>query len=186
MLHGLWFVLKQSGLYQILVFHCFNSDSTRMEFFTKVFILLFFINCANKDKDVNPRPVVGHLSLIIIPKLNDQSRGQRPIKPSGIGKMFALAILLSNDVNPNPGPSQFHHHYTTKFNKKKQNTSLNTCAAKDCHNDRNKELTFVRFPTDPERWVNAFHFWFIFCLIMSIIITSAIVEGFVIWIASFY
>ena len=76
-----------------------------MDFGWKIFVILFFMHFAMKN-DSEQEQECKSFSLSILPKFNVKSKGQIPIKPfKYTGKLFALAILLSNDVNPHPGPS---------------------------------------------------------------------------------
>ena len=73
-----------------------------MDLCLKIVIILFFLNYTT-EKNFEPKQALFYsFNLITLPKYN--IFGPKPLKPFHTGKLFALAILLSNDVNPNPGP----------------------------------------------------------------------------------
>ena len=79
-----------------------------MEFCFKILLILFFINFVCNDDFEKPPNQSPNISITILPKLNNKSRGLAPLKTTNnTGKFFILAILLSNDVCQNPGPTTY-------------------------------------------------------------------------------
>ena len=81
-----------------------------MDICAKVLLILFFLNITLKDDFVKPsiQSQSPNITLSILPKHNVKSRGPTPLKINkNSGKLFLLAILLSNDVQQNPGPTTY-------------------------------------------------------------------------------